>query len=87
MRHVFLVALFFCIAVPMARAQDAAPAEKLDPAPTRIEVDAESNVIRFFVDGQQQAVLGAQGLRVKGSVLGNADLATQERQPAGKGEP
>lgn len=37
-------------------------------AETRIEVDEQANVIRFFIDGEERAVLDASGLHVNGDV-------------------
>jgi hypothetical protein len=39
-----------------------------DAAATRIEVDEEASPIRFFIDGQERAVLNADGLHVKGNI-------------------
>lgn len=77
MRHAFLVALFCFIAAATAvHAQDdrlpsksnAEQNAQVGQNATRIEADADSNVIRFFINGQEQAVLDAEGLHVDGSI-------------------
>jgi hypothetical protein len=70
MRHGILIAIFCLIAAEAANAQQKRPDTALpsETATTRIEVDATSNTIRFFIDGDEQAILDAGGLHVKGSI-------------------
>ncbi len=44
---------------------------------TRIEVDEDANVVRFFIDGQERIVIDAAGLYVRG------DIAYEGRLTAG----
>lgn len=87
MRHVLLVIILCFIALPPAMAQESiAPKSQAEPAATRIEVDDEANVIRFFIDGQELAVLDEEGLRVKGTVA-TTDDGPHTPQAAEEGAP
>lgn len=76
MRHAFLVAFLCFISAAAVQAQDdrllsqssSAQNAQAGQSATRIEADTDSNVIRFFINGQEQAVLDAQGLHVNGSI-------------------
>lgn len=79
MRHAFLVVFFCIIAAPLAQAQEASRDDDGKPAPTRVEIDADANVIRFFIDGHEQAVLDAEGLHVNGSIDYSGTVADGNR--------
>lgn len=73
MRTFLPILLFIAFCAP-ASAQQAAPdtpdsaATGAAVSATRIEVDEQDNVIRFIVEGEERAVLGADGLHVRGDV-------------------
>lgn len=52
---------------PASAQQDAATVPDRTAA-TRIELDQEANAIRFFIDGEESAVLDAEGLHVRKSI-------------------
>jgi hypothetical protein len=101
MRIIFtvLILLIFPVAV---QAQEAAaiPAETETPPTaleaTRIEVDQDANVIRFFIDGQEAVRIDATGLHVRENIRyggtikdtgAQADVFTDtDEKPAGEGE-
>ena len=43
-------------------------AAQAQPAATRIEVDEQAGVIRFFIEGEKRAALDAAGLHVNGNI-------------------
>lgn len=50
---------------PVHAQQREAAADATEPFATRIVVDEEANVIRFFIDGKEKARLNADGLQVR----------------------
>lgn len=60
-----LISAQFHSAPPAFAQEQAAQAQ---PAATRIEVDEQAGVIRFFIEGEERAALDAKGLHVNGDV-------------------
>ncbi|MBN9889377.1 hypothetical protein [Salipiger abyssi] len=65
MMKFFIFVLFLAIAPLHANAQESA---ETPPADTRIEVDEDNDVIRFFIDGEEAAYLSKEGFMVRDSV-------------------
>jgi hypothetical protein len=60
-----LLALFISfIALAAAASQDSRAANET----TRIETDQQANMIRIIIDGQERAVIDADGLHVNGDI-------------------
>lgn len=60
----------FCIlalAAPSLAQEQSAPVQ-VEPASTRIEVDDQAGVIRFFIDGREKARFDAAGLHVRENI-------------------
>ena len=62
-----LCALVLLSATTFAQQEQSHPALR-DVAATRIEVDEEANIIRFFVDGEETMRLDAEGLHVRNDI-------------------
>ncbi|MCG7983350.1 MAG: hypothetical protein JAY90_11455 [Candidatus Thiodiazotropha lotti] len=78
---------------------DAHPAETVSTAveDTRIEVDQDANVIRFFIDGEEAVHIDATGLQVRDNIRyggvtvdigrkAGGTFADVDAKPAGTGE-
>lgn len=66
-----LLALFLlALAGPAHAQQDTAsvPDQSAESPATRIEIDEQAGVIRFVIDGEERAVLDADGFHVDGDI-------------------
>ena len=53
---------------PVQAQQKKTASGAVEPAATRIVVDEETGVIRFFIEGEEKARLDAAGMHVRGNV-------------------
>jgi len=70
MRHAFLVVLFCLIAVPIARAQDAAPEPAANAVTDRVQLveDDQNGKLRIVIDGKEVGWFDATGFYVNGNI-------------------
>ena len=64
--YIFLAVLLMAAGLLAGAAWQRAAATA--PQAMRIEADQAAGVIRFFIDGEERAVLGADGLHISGSI-------------------
>jgi hypothetical protein len=88
------LSLLVCVLIAAsANAQESTPDKggQESPSPRRAAVilDQESGVIRFIIDGREQAVLDADGLHVRGGIDYTGALTDGNRysQPPASGDP
>lgn len=70
-RHLMTVCCLVLAALTISGpvpAQEAAKESASTAQPTRIEADNDAHVIRFFIDGKEEAFLDSTGLHVKGEI-------------------